>query len=961
MNTKYQNKNLLKNLFISFVLIVLGAICSISFLGLTNQTANIYAETVQNAETGGYLSADWFNKTGLNKQDIKEIYIQKEIPSAYAGNVSVAAKDELGTAYDETTADVVAYWDNLSEGQVIYIVCPQIIYAPQDCYELFANYTNVTTIVFNNFDTSKMQSMGSMFLSCESLVSLDLSMFDVSNIDSLDMVFSDCYSLQSVDLSNWDTSNIYEMYCTFYNCISLKSLDLSSFTTSQIGGVNDATPFDFYGMFFYCLSLESLNLSSWDISNAKDFSGMFCECESLKDLQLDLDITNAVDATLMFAACISLENITITANRVENLIFMDQMFGACISLTSLDLSMFYTNNVQSMMGLFENCQKLQTLNIQNFNTSNVNDMSSMFFGCKSLTSLDLSNFNTSSIVSFCEVFDSELQQIVYKGMFQNCTNLQELKLSQEFVVGNAMVLTNMFSGCESLKALDLSNFDMASVSDVTNMLYGMTSLSKIVSPYNVNSPIDLPRGFYNSATGDTVYTQITSANCSALLNPVTLNSRFSITYDVNGGIIEPGSITEYQQLDQDQTFIINTPSKQGFAFAGWTVINNVNPNTQIKVLNGVLTIPANEVGDITLTANYAEPNYQILLDSNGGSEVQNLTYDFSTQAQSITLPEPTKTGFVFTGWTFTQNTTPISNLNGLTLSIPANAFGAIGLVANYKEIITFNIVFDASGGNELENVVYTQSEEDQQINLPTAVKQGYEFSHWEITVNITPEAQINNNILTIPANATGNFVLTAVYKDQYYTITFDTDGGEPIESMTYLRYEDTYEFYLVIPARQNCIFYSWSITVNCSPAAKIEDNTLLLPADAHGDIVITADWILMCVVTYDINAVDQFGLDLPQKPELVENQGIVYYGFYYEGLPEPKLDGYIFEGWYLDKKCTKMVDETVFVELQKDHNLYAKWSRELIDVTSIQILIIAAVALVALAIIIVPFVLIYKK
>ena len=56
-----------------------------------------------------------------------------------------------------------------------------------------------------------------------------------------------------------------------------------------------------------------------------------------------------------------------------------------------------------------------------------------------------------------------------------------------------------------------------------------------------------------------------------------------------------------------------------------------------------------------------------------------------------------------------------------------------------------------------------------------------------------------------------------------------------------------------------------------------------------------------------------------------------------------------------------MVDETVFVQLQKDHNLYAKWSRELIDVTSIQILIIAAVALVALAIIIVPFVLIYKK
>ena len=87
---------------------------------------------------------------------------------------------------------------------------------------------------------------------------------------------------------------------------------------------------------------------------------------------------------------------------------MNSMFCNCSSLKKLDLSNFNTKNVTDMSYMFYNCSSLTSIKFpDNVNSSNVTDMSCMFYDCSNLKELDLSNFNTDKVINML-------------GMFYNC-------------------------------------------------------------------------------------------------------------------------------------------------------------------------------------------------------------------------------------------------------------------------------------------------------------------------------------------------------------------------------------------------------------------------------------------------------------------------------------------------------------------------------------------------------------
>ena len=94
---------------------------------------------------------------------------------------------------------------------------------------------NLTNIIFgDDFNTSKVTNMWSMFLRCSNLTKLDLSFFDTSNVTSMSAMFFNCSSLVELDVSSFDISNVTGMNQMFQNCSSLTSLDLRSFDTSKV-------------------------------------------------------------------------------------------------------------------------------------------------------------------------------------------------------------------------------------------------------------------------------------------------------------------------------------------------------------------------------------------------------------------------------------------------------------------------------------------------------------------------------------------------------------------------------------------------------------------------------------------------------------------------------------------------------------------------------------------------------
>ena len=237
----------------------------------------------------------------------------------------------------------------------LYIVSEVPIFAPSHCYGMFMEFKNLVQINFNNnFNTSKVTYMGSMFSNCSSLAILDLSSFNTSQV----------------------TDMRYMIGGQFYG-LSLTNLDLSSFNTSKVTNMN--------GMFSNCSSLTNLDLSSFDTSNVTNMDNMFSNCSSLVSLDLsNFNTSNVTNMNWMFKECSSLTGLNLSSFNTSKVTYMSSMFSSCSSLTSLDLSSFNTSKVTDMQELFYNCVSLTSLDLSNFNTSQVTTMSHMFYNCKKL-------------------------------------------------------------------------------------------------------------------------------------------------------------------------------------------------------------------------------------------------------------------------------------------------------------------------------------------------------------------------------------------------------------------------------------------------------------------------------------------------------------------------------------------------------------------------------------------------
>ena len=229
----------------------------------------------------------------------------------------------------------------------LYIVSEAPIFAPSNCSGLFAFikdegavYTtgNLETINFNNnFNTSNVTNMSSMFAFAKATSIILPDNFNTSNVTDMSRMFHGCKYLTSLNLNNFNTLNVTNMSYMFDGCKSLTSLNLNNFNTLNVTNMSY--------MFSNCKSLTSLDLSNFNTSSVTTMSSMFENCTSLTTIDLRSFDTSKV-TTMSF------------------------MFEGMTSLTSLDLSNFNTSSVTNMSYMFENCSKLTTtINIMNTNVT----------------------------------------------------------------------------------------------------------------------------------------------------------------------------------------------------------------------------------------------------------------------------------------------------------------------------------------------------------------------------------------------------------------------------------------------------------------------------------------------------------------------------------------------------------------------------------------------------------------
>lgn len=378
------------------------------------------------------------------------------------------------------------------------------------------------------------------------------------------------------------------------------------------------------------------------------------------------------------------------------------------------------------------------------------------------------------------------------------------------------------------------------------------------------------RGIHASLSDPAVSLSISEGNdaVSFLMPyaPLTLTLTADKLYTVTMDTADGDPIRPIQYTVESEAFQLPTPVRTGYIFLGWTGEGITEPQKTIE-------IPQGSTGDRTYTANWQVIEYTIITLLEGGNAGSSEVY-FYTVEQTVTLPTPTRTGYTFLGWTGEGITTPQPNV-----TIPKGSTGDKTYIENW-ELTEYNITMDLNGGGGQEKVVYTMTDED--FELPTPTRNGYEFVGWTGEGITTPQTSVK-----IPKGSTGNKAYTANWKVIRYTITLVTNGGAVIASIRYT-VEDSVTL-PIPPDRPGYEFSGWVL----DGSGQFPSTPMIIPAGSTGDRIYKAEWR---VASYTITYVSH-GKAYNWVQYTINNQ--VYFGTPEED-PSYYLPGYTFVGWKID-------------------------------------------------------------
>ena len=312
---------------------------------------------------------------------------------------------------------------------------------------------------------------------------------------------------------------------------------------------------------------------------------------------------------------------------------------------------------------------------------------------------------------------------------------------------------------------------------------------------------------------DAVYTQ----NEALTLYPVWNTNKYTITFDTAGG-------SEIAPITQDYGTNITAPAdptREGYTFIGW--------DKEIPT-----TMPAE---NMTITAKWKVNSYTITFDTAGGSTVAPITQDYGT---AITAPaNPTREGYTFIGWDKEIPTTmPAENMT---------------ITAKWK-VNSYTITFDTNGGSTVAPITQDYG---TAITVPAnPTREGYTFMGWDKAIPTTMPAE--------------NMTITAKWKVNSYTITFNTAGGSTVAPIT-----QDYGTNITAPAaptKEGYTFIGWDKAI---PAT--------MPAE---NVTITAKWkVNQYTITFD-TAGGSTVAPITQD-----------YGTAITAPADPTREGYTFIGW----------------------------------------------------------------
>ena len=564
----------------------------------------------------------------------------------------------------------------------------------------FEECSGLTTIIIPNSVTTIGEGV---FAGCSGLTSVTIpeSVTSIGNA-----AFAACSGLISVTIPESVTS-IGEH--AFQFCSSLITITIPNSVTI-IGG----------WAFYYCNSLASIIIP--DSVTSIGFCA-FSGCSNLKSIKISGSVTSIKDQTFMGCSALVTIMIPSSVKSIDS-----YAFEGCSSLTSITIS----SGVEAIGDqAFANCPELTDVYCyaKEVPSSNSNIFEGSYIGYATLHVLQ------SSITAYKEIEPwKNFKKIVKIVMPEYAlTYLLDGEVYKTYKIeeGSSIIPEAeptkegyTFSGWseipETMPAHDVTVTGSFTINQY-KLIYvvdGQQYKSLTLNYGEKITPEAYPEKEGYTFSGWSEIPATMPAHDVTVTGTFTVN-KYKLTYVVDGQVYKETEVNYGAAITSEPV-----PTKEGYTFSGWSEIPT--------------TMPAH---DVTITGSFTVNKY-LLTYIVDGEEYK--TYEVEYGAAITPEPEPTKEGFVFSGW------------NGLPETMPAHVVIVTGTFSKAKYMLTYMV----------DGEVYKSQEMDYGATItpePVPTKEGHTFSGWsEIPA-------------TMPAH---DVTVTGSFSVNKYILTYILDGKE---------------------------------------------------------------------------------------------------------------------------------------------------------------------------------------
>lgn len=267
---------------------------------------------------------------------------------------------------------------------------------------------------------------------------------------------------------------------------------------------------------------------------------------------------------------------------------------------------------------------------------------------------------------------------------------------------------------------------------------------------------------------------------------------------------------------------------------------------------------------------------------------------YTENSADITLPQPTKADYRFTGWTGTDLTAPT-----MEVTIPTGSKGDREYTANWEKIQYFTVSYRDGGHGKSTMPADEKVEEGKYATRPTdPTEKGWIFKGW-----YEKDDYIGDVFDFEKTQITHDITLTARWA-QAFTVKFDANGhgAAPADQTVEINGKAAKP---TDPTDGDYSFQGWYTTAECS-------TTFDFSTPITGDTTVYAKWVKKPIVSFNAN-----GHGTAPARQTVELNGKAV------KPADPTAEGYVFRGWYTTAACTTEFDFNT--PIAADTTLYAKW------------------------------------